>query len=132
MILVKTRLDKSLIHGIGIFSREFIAKGAIVWRFAQGFDLVLTKEQVGRLSEAARDQFLNYAYLSKKTGLYILCSDDSRFFNHELNPNTTCRVPVNPDSSDSLECFANRDIQPGEELTNNYCEFDNDCTGTIM
>ena len=50
MILVKTKLGKSNIHGIGIFAKEFIAKETLVWKFNPIFDLVLTKEQVAKLS----------------------------------------------------------------------------------
>lgn len=132
MILVKTKLDKSNIHGIGIFAKEFIPNGTVVWQFNRAFDLVLSKEEVDQLSDAAREQFLNYAYVSKKTGHYILCSDDSRFFNHDLNANTKCQVPKNPDSDEALICFATKDIQLGEELTNNYKEFDNDPTDVIL
>lgn len=132
MILVKTKLDKSKIHGIGIFATGFIPKGTMIWKFDPILDLVLSKEQVDRLSEPAKEQFLNYAYISKKTKNYILCSDDSRFFNHETDPNTTCHVPENPDSDEALVCFASKDINPGEELTNNYAEFDNDPSDVII
>jgi SET domain-containing protein len=33
MLLVKTYLDKSAIHGLGVFAGEVIRKGAKVWRF---------------------------------------------------------------------------------------------------
>lgn len=132
MILVKSRLDKSNIHGIGIFAKEFIAKGTIVWEFNEKFDLVLSKKEVDQLSPAAKEQFLNYAYVSKKTGKYILCSDDSRFFNHSLNANTKCEVPESPDSNEALVCLATRDIQAGEELTNDYREFDENPSDVII
>ncbi len=132
MIFVKTKLDKSNIHGIGIFSKEFIPKGALVWKFDPVFDVVLTKDQVDKLSDAAKEQFLNYAYESKKTRNYVLCSDDSRFFNHVSTPNTSCYVPEDPDSDEALVCFATKDIEAGEELTNNYAEFDNNPSDVII
>lgn len=124
MILVKTRLDKSAIHGIGIFAVASIPKGTLIWVFNPEFDLVLAPDQVELLPEAAREQFLNYAYLSKKTGRYVLCTDDARFFNHDASPNVTCKIPDNADSDEALVCFAARDISVGEELTCNYSEFD--------
>jgi uncharacterized protein len=130
MMFVKARIGPSTIHGIGLFAQEFIPKGTKVWEFTEWFDLVLTKEQVKNLSEAARKQFLNYAYLSIKSGKYVLCTDDARFINHQIHHNATCRVPEGHASTEALECFATRDIWPGEELTNDYEEFEAD-TSTI-
>ncbi|MEI6580842.1 MAG: SET domain-containing protein [bacterium] len=126
MILFKTELKQSNIHGIGIFTKEFIPKGSKVWEFKDGFDLIIPKEKFNELSDGAKEQVLNYAYISKKTGSYVLCTDDSRFFNHSSKANTTCVVPDILNSDEDLECFAIKDINIGEELTNNYEEFDAD------
>jgi SET domain-containing protein len=126
MILVKSKTGQSKIHGIGLFADEKIAKGSKVWEYTPGFDFSLTKEQVEKLSIAAKEQFLNYAYLSKDTGKYVLCSDDARFFNHHKKPNVTCKVPKKPRFEEDLECFATQDIMEGEELTCDYSEFDLD------
>ena len=40
MLLVKTYLDRSPIHGLGVFAAEFIRKGTRVWRFVESFDRV--------------------------------------------------------------------------------------------
>ncbi len=130
-MLVRAKTGLSNIHSVGLFATEFIPKGAKVWEFTEGFDLVLTKESVEKLSRAAQEQFLNYAYLSKKSGKYVLCSDDARFFNHQIPTNVTCRVPDGSTIAEALECFAARDIQPGEELTNNYEEFDADPSDVV-
>ena len=42
MLLVKTRLGASAIHGIGLFADEFIPKDTVTWRFTPGLD------QIGR------------------------------------------------------------------------------------
>lgn len=131
MMLSRAKTGISAIHDVGLFAKEFIPKGTKVWEFTEGFDLVLTKEEVQNLSEAAREQFLNYAYLSKKSGKYVLCTDDARFFNHQIPPNITCRVPEGSGIVEALECFATRDIQAGEELTCNYEEFDADPSDVI-
>ncbi|HHT9130555.1 MAG TPA: hypothetical protein ACFYEC_06800 [Candidatus Brocadiaceae bacterium] len=68
MMLVRAKTGPSTIHGVGLFAIEFIPKGTKVWEFTNGFDLVLTKEEVENLSKPAQEQFLNYAYLSKKAG----------------------------------------------------------------
>ena len=126
MILVKSKTGQSKIHGIGLFADQFIPKNTKVWEFTPWFDFSLDKKQVDELSDAAKEQFLNYAYLSKETNKYVLCSDDARFFNHQKNANTTCVIPKKPKFEDALECFATRDIMEGEELTGDYSEFDLD------
>src|SRR3712207_9305077 len=80
MLLVRTRLGPSPIHGIGLFAAEFIPKGTIIWEYRAGFDLRLTEEDLRRLAPPALEQVLEYSYV--EGGHYILCADDARFFNH--------------------------------------------------
>lgn len=123
MILVKSKLGPSKIHGTGLFAEEFIPKGTKIWEFIKGFDLSITKDEFSKLSKPAQDDVLNYAYINKRTGNYILCSDDSRFFNHQENPNVEC-LYLEDDPNKDVVCFAKRDIEVGEELTCDYREFD--------
>jgi len=120
MLLVKTYLAPSKIHGIGLFAAEFIPKSTPTWRFQEGFDLAIGKEDMKKLSEPSKEQFQNYAYLNQQTGKYVLCFDDSRFMNHSSDPNTKSSP------SDNDEDVAVRDIQKGEEITTDYREFDTD------
>ena len=120
MLLVKTKIGPSTIAGIGLFANQFIPKGTPVWKFQKDFDLELSKEQFENLSEAAREQVLNYCYFNPKTEHYIVCSDDARFLNHSDNPN------VNSGPDDDHVDVALRDIAQGEELTQNYKFFDGD------
>ena len=115
MLMVKTKLGPSKISGMGLFADQFILKGTLVWKFQEGFDLLLAEEEVEKLSEPAKEQFYNYAYLDKKHGKYLLCSDDGRFFNHSDTHNCDERI-------DDLTT-AVRDIEEGEELTVNYRDF---------
>ncbi len=119
MLLIKTKIGPSKIEGIGLFADEFIAKGTMVQKFQPGFDLVISENEISKLSEPAREQFLKYAY-KNKTGNYILCFDNTRFLNHSDNPNL-----ISDDPDEEVD-FAARDIQAGEELTVNYKDFDLD------
>ncbi|RJP45635.1 SET domain-containing protein-lysine N-methyltransferase [Candidatus Parcubacteria bacterium] len=119
MLLVKTRIGPSKIHGIGLFADQFIAKGTLVQKFMPGFDLIIPESEIQKLSEPAREQFLKYAY-KNKDGQYILCFDDTRFLNHSDNPNLISNNPT-----EEIDVAA-QDIQKGEELTVNYKEFDAD------
>lgn len=125
MILVKIKLNKSKIHGIGCFANEFIKKDQLVWKFDKNFDLVLKKEYVDSLPIGAKENFLNYAYISKTTGDYILCSDDSKFMNHSNEPNIKCIIPEGC-KTDDLICFAIKDIEIDEEIISDYKDFDAD------
>ncbi len=123
MLLVKTKIGQSKINGIGLFADQFIKKGTIIWKFQTGFDLRVGKDELGNLSESAKEQFLKYAYLNPRTQKYILCFDDARFFNHSDEPNS---IDVDsPDDEEGLD-VADRDIEKGEELTCNYKDFDAD------
>jgi SET domain-containing protein len=112
MLTIKTKLGKSDISGIGLFADQFIPQGTIVWKFMPNFDLLLSEDEIQKLSESAQKQFYNYAYLDKKYNKYVLCSDDARFFNHSDNPNCD-------DGTDDVT-IALRDINEGEELTIDY------------
>ena len=119
MLLVKTKIGKSKIHGIGLFADQFIPKGTLVQKFMSGFDLIISREEVSKLSEPSKEQFLKYAYKNKK-GNYILCFDDTRFLNHSDNPNL-----ISDDPNEEIDIAA-RNIEKGEELTVNYRDFDED------
>lgn len=121
MLLVKTRTGPSPIAGTGLFAAETIPAGAPIWRFKEGFDEAFTREQLGALDERAWEKLRTYAYLSRKSGRYILCADDARFINHSRTPNTTNR---SESGEPEVVTRAARDIPPGEEITADYNEFE--------
>ncbi|MEK7613128.1 MAG: SET domain-containing protein-lysine N-methyltransferase, partial [Patescibacteria group bacterium] len=82
MLLVKTRIGPSKIHGIGLFAAEFIPQGAEVWRFSAMID---------RADDPTQDPSLHYAYTSKQTGRVILPGDDAKYINHSTSPNVGTR-----------------------------------------
>lgn len=120
MILVQTKLGVSPIEGIGLFAAEFIPKGTAIWKFQPGFDLEIDETAIKQLSVPAKEQFLKYSYVNPVSKKYVLCFDDTRFFNHSDTPNTKSTHP-HDDHKDVV--VAMRDIQSGEELTTDYREF---------
>jgi SET domain-containing protein len=120
MLLVKTKLDKSQIHGIGLFADEFIPGGSVIWEMNDTIDLSLSRNEIELLSDTSRDQVLKYSYLDRDSGRYVFCGDDARFFNHSDLPNCI-DVAEGPNGGRTL---ARRDIYPGEELTCDYSLFD--------
>lgn len=116
MLLVRVRLDRSPIHGLGVFAADAIARGTAVWRFTPGFDL----DMDARLPEAQpphfRDWLTNYGYIDRRLGRFILCCDDARFLNHSDQPNLRPDYALDRYGVD----VAARDIAAGEELTVDY------------
>ena len=120
MLLVRTRLAPSAIHGLGVFTLEPIAQGAEVWRFTPGFDLDLDPALVDAQPERVREWLLVYGYLDPRLKRFILCCDDARFLNHSATPN------LRPDfARDRYGVdLALRDVAAGEELTVDYALVD--------
>lgn len=124
MLLVKTKIAPSKIHGIGLFADQFIKKGDPIWRFTLNLDIKITEEELMNLPKLAQECFMHYCYHSVVDNTYVLPFDDARFFNHSKNSNTTS-VDIQEDP-EGLE-IASRDIEEGEELLCNCTEFDIDC-----
>jgi SET domain-containing protein len=120
MLLVRTRLAPSAIHGLGVFAAEPIARGAEVWRFTPGFDLDLEPQALEALPEHAREWLLVYGYLDPRLKRFILCCDDARYLNHSAAPNLRPDFAREPHGVD----LALRDIAAGEELTVDYALVD--------
>ena len=127
MIFVKTKLKASLIHGIGCFADQDIPRGTLIWKFTKGFDQEFGLDFPDKLSETSREQFLKYAYISKTTGNYILCSDDTRFFNHSKDNNVVNVRSIlwlwSGENEQEGVDIAARDIKADEELTYDYNVF---------
>ena len=121
MLLVRTARRPSDIHGMGLFADQFIPAGTATWRFTPGVDTAMHPEVLDRVPEAARGQFLTYAYLDIRTGLNVLCADDARLMNHSDDPTVVGDYEAEPVCGVDI---AARDIEPGQELTCDYATFD--------
>ncbi len=116
MLLVKTQLGVSRLHGIGLFAAQFIAKGTLTWEYSPDFDTSYDEADIAYMSPASREQFLKYAYFDKGLRRYVLCFDDQRFINH-------CSDDPNISSTPRRDVAA-RDIHEGEELLCDYNCYD--------
>jgi SET domain-containing protein len=105
-----------------LFAAEFIPENTTIWRFDSRVDLRLSEEQISGLSAACCEQIRKYSYREIHSGLYVLCGDDARFFNHSRTPN--CLDFYHDEQQDLT--IARRDIAAGEELTCDYALFDLD------
>ncbi len=113
MLLIKTYLDKSAIHGLGVFAGQFIRKGTKIWRYVEGFDRAYSPKQFARLPKQARDYIKFHGY--RVDGEIILTGDYDCHMNHSDDANTYLHNGY---------AIARGNIRKGEEITNNYREFD--------
>jgi len=116
MLNVKTYLDRSLTHGIGLFANQEIISGSMVWEFNQAVDLVYSLDQWDTLKASiAAQSFVNLIRLSyKEEGLIYLSMDNAQFMNHSKIHDNVVHGP----SKSKMHAIRNIDI--GEELLCNY------------
>lgn len=122
MMLIRTRVGPSGIHGLGLFAFEPVARGTPVWRFLPGFDHDFSPESFAELPEPARGHTRWFCFVCRQSRHVILSGDHACFINHSSNPNTGASAsPALPVTTVAL-----RDIAAGEELTCNYFDYDAD------
>lgn len=96
--------------GHGVVATKFIPKGTITWALDK-LDRIFTSQQIAKMDKMYQDVMDKYSYRNPE-GNYILCWDNARFVNHSSNANCIT-------TAYEFE-IAIRDIQPGEELTDDY------------
>lgn len=124
MYLVQTIVKNSAIDGRGVFTLQDIKVGDVVWKFDSSHDKTLTRNEFEALDSAEKEALRRVAYLSKNTGrlVYPPENDPALYTNHSDKNNLS--AVFNGSVSEEPIFVANRDIAAGEELTNNYREFD--------
>ncbi len=116
MILVPVDVRPSPIHGLGLFATKPIAHGAPVARWTPGIDYRLTTAEYDVLPQGLRAFLWDFLWLGPD-GWHYGTSGDSRYINHARPANLTW------DEATKTSC-ANRNIATGEELTEDYAQFD--------
>ena len=116
MLLIPVKVNRSSIHGIGIFASQAIVADTCIWRFTSGFDLDIEPSALELQPAHFRESMLHYGYIDPRRHRFILCCDDYRFINHSDTPNVRVDIRQELYGVD----FAARDIQAGEELTVDY------------
>ncbi len=118
MLLVKTKIGPSTIHGIGLFADQFIPKGTTTFRYVSSFDPAYSKEEIGKMPTVAQEFMKWFTYFDQSINKYVLCADNQRYINHSEDPSKR-NIKSTPDEDTAM-----KDIQPGEELLCNYNDFD--------
>ena len=109
MLFVKATVGPSKIHGLGLFAAEDIKAGTVVKAWNPTFDCEFSTREYRALSDLAQDFLAHFGW--PFPGGVRVSLDNSRYTNHSTDPNL---VPING------EVRAKRDIEIGEELTENY------------
>lgn len=124
MYIVPVKVSGSKIDGNGVFAEANIAKGTTVWIYKDGHDIKLTPEEYNTLPLARKTSMEKTGYLSPWSGLWVFPPDNdpAQFTNH--SPENNLSVVYNVEVSNEPYFIANKDIKAGDELTNNYHEFD--------
>lgn len=115
MFLFRTEVKVATnpIMGLGLFALEFIPKGAVVWEFVDGVDIKVSVDCVKQMSKAQQEYFDKYGWID---GDYYYSSCDlTNFVNHSSQPNLKILNEI---------VIAIEDIEIGQELFENYSEFD--------
>lgn len=114
MLLFETELRVSPIHGIGVFLLEPVKAGDVIWRFDSRIDRVYSDHELDQLPPRLRQFLRVYSTLHADSGLWVLCGDNGRHFNHSETPNTVSHGIAFGDD------IAASDLPAGTELTSDY------------
>ena len=96
--------------GHGVVATQFIPAGTITWVLDK-LDREFTPEQFQKMNELYQHILDTYSFRNSQ-GNFVLCWDHGRFVNHSFKSNCLS-------TAYDFE-IAIRDIQPGEQLTDDY------------
>lgn len=114
MLVVETELGLSEIHGIGVFLKEPVRSGQLIWRFDSRIDRVFAGAELSEMPEQMQDFLRTYSTHHADLDLWVLCGDNGRHFNHSDVPNTRSLGIAFGDD------VAAEDLPAGTELTSDY------------
>jgi len=119
MLLIDTEVRDTLSKkGMGLFSMEFVPKGAVVWEFNSLIDKEISYKEIENLPNSVKIFLNKYGYVDEFTGLILFDGMNDRFMNHSNIPN------ISFDNSSKGVGIAVVDINIGDEITCDYRSFD--------
>ena len=119
MIHIRYKLDRSAAHGVGMFADEDIAAGTLVYTPSPLLDVNLTQEQFDSLDEKEQREVRYWGFFDEPSQKWHVDFDVTHFINHA----DSATVSQDPAFAEA-HLVAARDIKAGEELTQNYREFE--------
>ena len=119
MIHIKYALKKSGLHGIGLFTAQKIKKDALIYTASPVLDLNITQAEFDLLEQKEKDEVLWWGFFDEPSQKWHVDFDVSKFINHSFN--ATLAQDTNHDEA---YLIATQDLEIGDELTQNYLEFE--------
>ena len=119
MIHIKYKLDKSEKHGLGLFSDEDLKARQLVYTASPLLDVNITQQQFDSLSDAEKREMELWGFFDEPYQKWHVDFDVSKFINHSYDPTVT----QDPNHEEAY-LVTTRDVSIGEELTQNYLEFE--------
>ena len=114
MLMVETELRPSPLHGIGVFLTEPVSAGQLIWRFDSRIDRIYSEAELLDMPASLQKFLRVYSTLHADHGLWVLCGDNGRHFNHSETPSThSLGIALGDD-------VAAADLPAGTELTSDY------------
>lgn len=96
--------------GYGVVAKKLIPRGTITW-VQDDLDRTFSATEVENMHSEIQEQIEKFCFRNNK-GHLVLCWDQAKYVNHSFNANCLS-------SAYDFE-IAVRDIQPGEQLTDDY------------
>ncbi|KAG2636742.1 hypothetical protein PVAP13_2NG470100 [Panicum virgatum] len=115
---------KSGIHGLGLYTSVFIPRGSMVVEYVGEIvgQRVADKREI-EYQSGKRQQYKSACYFFKIDREHIIdatCKGGiARFVNHSCQPNCVAKI-ISVRNEKKVMFFAERDINPGEEITYDY------------
>jgi uncharacterized protein len=111
LLVIEHYVAPSTVHGLGVFTKHFIPKGSLVWRFHRVIDREITRADLEGLPEHVVESIKTHAEYLPSRDVFRLGGDGDYYMNHSDEPNVLDR---------GVSAFAARDICAGEELLCDY------------
>jgi len=113
MLLIDTYLDKSKIHGVGVFAKENVKKGEKIKEVRPEFEIEFNSDNLPKMPLSFAKFIDTHSYeRTLGSSILVMGIDNEKYLNHSTDPS------VNDDG------VALKDIKIGDEITINYCDFD--------
>ena len=119
MILIDYEIKSSKIHGAGMFTKQNIKRGELIAKASPALDVDIPSQIFEKLEQREKDEILYWGFFDAPRNVYHVDFDNTKFINHDKNGNIT-------QDPNHLEMYlvAKRNIKKGEELLQNYLEFE--------
>jgi SET domain-containing protein len=87
MLLIDTYLDKSKIHGVGVFSNQNVKKGEKIKEVRPEFEIEFNSDNLPKMPLALSNFISTHSY-ERELGskILVLGIDNEKYLNHSTNP----------------------------------------------